>query len=1078
MITPTCQQIEALVSSEHFDPEWYRQQNPEVDALKMDPALHYLIYGHRLGRDPGPEFSTEFVRRAFRLKPSQEPIAWIARETQKNGSIPEPRREKIIDGASAVALMGDQNRAIALAVQYLPDDLAYTVEILRANAAVRADDDEAWLHHVNAYLAHFDVAPVHLKPGPESRFMRLSAPKPDPVKGGSRVSVIMPAWNASRTIEHAAQSILQQSWRNLELLIVDDRSDDDTWDVIQRIAKRDSRVRALRNEVNVGPYVSKNIALTMATGDWITGHDADDWALPTRIERHVRTALKRGLKASVTYMLRTREDGQATHLNGITKFCLDGVARRASISCLFERDTLRSRLGFWDSVRYGGDSEMIARAEAFLGEEFAFLPEVGMFCLNHASSLTNSETSGVANVGMAPSRFAYKSCWKDLYVPGMAPTLAYLPFPQQELRHDTPKEMRVPLADVQTNLDNIATARSTSAKENTSLDNLEDPVTPANHVAVRGPGVTAPTPAYENGPVSPTKPQAFDADVANTSRVADLNFENFHFRRADGKPFRILARGDCTSFRTVHLNKHLFPDGVTFIQAQKSPFIMVNEAMDGVSVTHDELRRISEISNMPNVLQRHYQGQADREILEAQDADLIIIDTWADLNFELWRSNDEGWTLWIHPKFLRDPVRFRETHTNIGRRSLEQSVTDAKQLVQNLRIKNPEVPTLILNQQIDYYPKMESRREYYRFGEALMERLDGSWFGGVIPRHDLQTADMDSCGPGNTLHFQGSTYLRMVKSALKAGMIDHFTKSSVHSATPSKCHLGSAAKPAENADNASPSTQSELSAITTEKVPFAHDNPANEPYPIRQIVVPSAAQKTLENYIITSPNAAPPRWTPVVIKISRGDYANWEKRINKRYNRVRMKRRSQREGHTVSRFNPRLYIPDMHTIHHSSKERSGGQMRGNYLRTIGEMGGAPTQYIAPVEPEVATDWLQCFGVFKPLPSHKQGSVEVGQQLLSYISVRRMGDIMLYSQLMGHDEHLAEGVMYHAHFHIVEEAMDSGDPIYDGVKFIMYGGIGNGGPGLWQWKRTVGFTPMRLVSFPLEHVDSLGSAGAD
>lgn len=1060
MITPTPQQISALEASGHFDAEWYRCKNNDIDLLKIDPALHYLIYGHRMGRDPGPNFSTIFARHAWRIKDVHEPIAWLAHLEKRTGCAPVPDRTKILAAAAAAGRSGEHERAIELACQHIPKDLAYTLEILRANMALRRGDEAAWLDHLNAYLAHFGVATVRLASGPGSRYGRLVSSDHVPVISGPLVSVIMPAWNAAETIEHAAGSILGQSWQNLELLIVDDMSDDGTWSVIQRIAARDKRVHAIRNKVNVGPYVSKNIALGMAKGEWITGHDADDWALPDRIERHVRAAQDRGLKASVTDMLRVRENGEVTHLNGITAFCFDGVARRASISCLFEKETLRDRLGFWDSVRYGGDSEMIVRAQALLGDKFAFIHDIGMICLNHAASLTNNAFSGVGEIGMAPSRVAYKETWKHLYTPGMEPSLAYLLFPQQTRRHNAPADMVVPLADIRANL------------------GADQPLPPARQSTMRQ-----------------------DAGLAKppTTRADGDRIAAFRFRRADGKPFRILARGDCTSFRSVHLNKDLFPDGVEFIQAQKSPFMMINEAAAGVTVTRDVLDELSDVSLMPGSLSRHYLGQSDRGILTANDADLIMLDTWADMNFELWRSNEHGWTVWVHPRFLRDPAGFRAAHTNIGRQTLEQSLDEAERLVEILRRANSGVPVLILNQQTDYYPKMDARREYYTFGPKLAMRVPDAWFGGVIASADLETADMDSCGPGNTLHFQAQTYRRMIAHALAMGMMKRFdpsrkkprapaapdvtrpkmagTGSGDPDATPDRpARTGASPQgvPAQDAPHRATAAAALPVGSVRDALTFAADNPEHVPYPVCQVAIPSDAQQSLSQYVLTSPDAGPTRWTPAVIEVRAGGYADWERAVNKRYARVRMKRRSERAGHVVDRFNPRLHVPDMHEIHHSTYTRSGGKMRGNYLKTVDEMGGAPSQYLAPHEPSDPADWVQCFGVFKPLPGHRQGEVDVGRQLLSYISARRMGDVLLYSQLMGHDAYLADGVMYHVHFHVVNTTMDSGDPFFDGIKFIMYGGVGNGGAGLWQWKRTAGFTPMRLVTFPWTE----GGAGAD
>lgn len=1040
MVTPSRQKIDLLEASEQFDADWYRRMNREVDVLMIDPALHYLIYGHRTGRDPGPNFSTTFARLAWQLKDTHEPLDWLNSMKLKTGRTPDPQRGRVLEAAAAVAQTGDHERAIALATRYLPDDLAYTAEILRCNAAGRRGDDAAWLQHLNGYLGHFGVAPVRLATGAGPRFMRLAPSDLPAVTGGPLVSIIMPAWNAAATIEHAAGSILGQSWRNIELLIVDDRSDDDTWAIIQAIAARDDRVRAIRNTVNVGPYVSKNIALRAARGEWLTGHDADDWALPDRIERHVRAAGHRGLAASVTDMVRVRNTGQITHLNGITTFCFDGVARRASISCMFDAQTLRGDLGFWDSVRYGGDSEMIARTQALLGDRFAFVHDIGMICLNHETSLTNSATSGVGDIGMAPSRVAYKKCWKDLYVEGMDPALAYLPFPQQRGRHSAPEEMVVPLADILANLDAQAAV----------------PVTELRPLSA-GPGEQAQKkrPHVQAAPGAPQAPATTSPSASMSERL-----KRFRFRRADRKPFRILARGDCTSFRSVGLNKDLFPDGVEFVQAQKSPFIMLNEAAAGLTVTHEALRALSDVSLMPGALSRHYLGQADREILTVAEADLIMLDSWADMNFELWRSRQHGWTLWAHPKYLRDPNDFHTNYYKIGRQTLAQSLDQAEQLVAILRKSNPDIPVLIMNQQTDYYPKMDARREYYQFGVELARRIPNAWFGGVIPRADLETADMDSCGPGNTLHFKGPTYRRMLMNALAEGMIDRFGPE-----TWQPREMEMTAEPATDETRAAEGNAAAATEAQQTAVAFSLDNPERVAYPIRQVVIPPEAVTTLSNYVQTIPGSGPTRWTPVVIEVTPGGYDDWERAINKRYSRVRMKRKSEKAGHAVDLFNFRLHIPDVHEIHHSAEARSGGKMRGNYLKSIEEMGGAPTEYLAPLQPVDPLYWAQCFGVFRPAPGHRQGEVTVDRQLVSYISARRMGDILLYSQLMGHDRYLAEGVMYHAHFHLVHHAMESGDPLFDGVRFIMYGGIGNGNAGLWQWKRTAGFIPMQLVTFP-------------
>jgi len=104
------------------------------------------------------------------------------------------------------------------------------------------------------------------------------------------VSVIIPAYNAAFTLERAVQSALSQTGVTLEIVIVDDGSHDETWDIICRMAKADRRIRTARHEANQGPSAARNRALGLATGDWIAILDADDSFAPGRLSRLLRQA--------------------------------------------------------------------------------------------------------------------------------------------------------------------------------------------------------------------------------------------------------------------------------------------------------------------------------------------------------------------------------------------------------------------------------------------------------------------------------------------------------------------------------------------------------------------------------------------------------------------------------------------------------------------------------------------------------------------------------------------------------------------------------------------------------------------
>ena len=112
--------------------------------------------------------------------------------------------------------------------------------------------------------------------------------------GHGLVSVLMSVYNGASTLEKAAASILAQTYRDLELILCDDASTDDTWRIMQRIAASDARVTIFQNETNLGLGASLNRCLSHAQGEYIARQDADDLSDPDRIERTLDFLLSSG----------------------------------------------------------------------------------------------------------------------------------------------------------------------------------------------------------------------------------------------------------------------------------------------------------------------------------------------------------------------------------------------------------------------------------------------------------------------------------------------------------------------------------------------------------------------------------------------------------------------------------------------------------------------------------------------------------------------------------------------------------------------------------------------------------------
>lgn len=102
-----------------------------------------------------------------------------------------------------------------------------------------------------------------------------------------KVSVITAVYNGERFLSEAIESVLGQTFRDFEYIIVDDGSTDKTSEIIKDFMRRDSRIITAYIE-NSGPANARNIALEMARADWIAVLDADDICLPSRLEEQVR----------------------------------------------------------------------------------------------------------------------------------------------------------------------------------------------------------------------------------------------------------------------------------------------------------------------------------------------------------------------------------------------------------------------------------------------------------------------------------------------------------------------------------------------------------------------------------------------------------------------------------------------------------------------------------------------------------------------------------------------------------------------------------------------------------------------
>lgn len=221
----------------------------------------------------------------------------------------------------------------------------------------QSEKDQLRLEWVNKPILSAGLMPLRLKDCRRSLSLdnivpqHASASRED---GSVKVSVLMAAYNAESTVATAIESVLGQTWANLELIVVDDGSSDQTWQTIQQFATRDSRVIALRHGDNRGAYPARNTALAAARGEFLTVQDSDDWSHPQRLALQVESLLQSDQLLNSTDLIRVD-----AHLR--VRFNRDGTVIGENQSSLMTRRQFVLELGGWDQARIGADDEFYRR---------------------------------------------------------------------------------------------------------------------------------------------------------------------------------------------------------------------------------------------------------------------------------------------------------------------------------------------------------------------------------------------------------------------------------------------------------------------------------------------------------------------------------------------------------------------------------------------------------------------------------------------------------------------------------------------------------------------------------------------
>ncbi|MEL6439565.1 MAG: glycosyltransferase family 2 protein [Cyanobacteria bacterium J06621_8] len=226
-----------------------------------------------------------------------------------------------------------------------------------------------------------------------------------------KVSVIIPAYNTAQYISKAIESALAQTLTDIEVIVVDDCSTDNTVEVVQEF--KDPRLKLLVNEVNLGAGGARNAAIAAAQGEWIAVLDSDDWYAPQRLEVLVDIAEQKKVDflADDSYLV---EDGESNPWStiiqesgskvtsikqfGAAEFILTDVENKPGLRLGFTKPLFRREFIVNHQIKY----QKIKVSQDFWfdvqclrhGAKFYLVPEPYYFYRARPGSLVSSDKIG------------------------------------------------------------------------------------------------------------------------------------------------------------------------------------------------------------------------------------------------------------------------------------------------------------------------------------------------------------------------------------------------------------------------------------------------------------------------------------------------------------------------------------------------------------------------------------------------------------------------------------------------------------------------------------------------------------
>lgn len=162
------------------------------------------------------------------------------------------------------------------------------------------------------------------------------------------ISVIIPVYNAEKYIERCLYSVCQQTYRNLEIICINDGSKDGSARIINDIASEDNQIKVVHQK-NHGESHARNVGLSLATGDWIAFVDNDDWLEPDMYQRMIEAGIKYNADMVCCSWLKEYQDRTIKAVNK-SRVEQNPFGREALLRYIYLRDEYQGFAYMWDKL--------------------------------------------------------------------------------------------------------------------------------------------------------------------------------------------------------------------------------------------------------------------------------------------------------------------------------------------------------------------------------------------------------------------------------------------------------------------------------------------------------------------------------------------------------------------------------------------------------------------------------------------------------------------------------------------------------------------------------------------------------